>query len=161
MDNGRMMHVLIKDQYMYPDNPDKKSLYDSMTVTADKGMTDIIASVEGIRKCHKFLDEYTYHAYLDLRYDRDVVKQRIVEAVIGASNPTPEPAPEVDATKVMTLIRRITFEANSWGFHEAMSFDYKDDEDVRIHIRRIANGARDRCRAAQAELFKLLGIKVG
>ena len=85
-ETGRIADVLIKDQYMYPDNPDKKSLvYDCVTVYADAGIAEIIAAVEGVRKCHKFLDEFTYHAYLDPRYDRETVKRNIKIAVIMAT----------------------------------------------------------------------------
>ena len=164
MDNGRMMHVLVRDQYFYPDNPAKKTLAGYVEVHADAGMAEIIASVEGVRKCYKNLDEFTYHAYLDPRYSRDVVKRGISKAVIraskSASEPTPEPAPEVDAAKIRTLIWRIVHNANSWGFHEAMAFDC-DDAAVRADIQCIANSAHVRCRALQAELEQLLGIEEG
>lgn len=160
-ETGRIADVVIEDVYFFKGDPDKEKVAGYVMVWADAGMKDIIAGVEGVEACYKDLGETRYHAYLDVRYNREVVKKNIKLAVVQVGKPAPEPAPKLDATKVITLIRRITFEANSWGFHEAMSFDYKDDEDVRIHIRRIANGARDRCRAAQAELERVLGIKMG
>lgn len=145
--SGRVCDVLFEDEEMP---------LGFMTIYADAGMRDTIVSVEGVRTCYKNCDEFTYHAYLDPRHDPQFVKTNIKIAVTG--EPAPDPAPALDVEKVKALILRIRYNANSWGFHEAMAFDC-DNADTRTAIQHIADGAKHRCRSAQTELFQLLGIE--
>ncbi len=156
-EKGRITDVVIEDVYFFKGDPDKESLAGYVMVWADAGMKDIIAGVEGVEACYKDWVETRYHAYLDKRYHRFVVKSNIMKALTPATTPNPEPAPKMDADLIKSLILQIKYEANSWGFHEAVTLDCKDS-DVKAVIKNIANGARERCFAAQAKLEKLLGI---
>ena len=78
--NGRKRDVLIKDVFFWPDDPIKRLEADYVIVYADPGMKRAIENAEGVRSVFRFIDDYTYHAYLDPRYDKLWVKAEIEAA---------------------------------------------------------------------------------
>jgi hypothetical protein len=83
-ESGRIADVLLKDEWFFPNDPEKMTLSRCISVWADPGMKGVIAGVEGVDSCYNNSSETQYHVYLDPRYDRDVVKRNIKLAVIFA-----------------------------------------------------------------------------
>ena len=160
-ETGRIVDVKVEDVYFFKGDPDKEKLAGYVMVWADAGMKDVIAGVEGVEVCYKDIGETRYHAYLDPRYDRGVVKFNIKVAVIGATINEPVASDPLHATKVGVLIGQIAHEAEFHGFHEGLLYNFPTNEAVAKHIQCASNAAQNRCREAQAELSRLLGIKMG
>lgn len=146
--SGRMFDIWFEEA---------KTPRSNMTVYADAGMKDIIVSVEGVRACYNILDSITYSVYLDPRYDRDVVKRRIMEAVTGKSAPEPTPVP--DAEKVKSLIDEISDEAYNLGFHRAYAATAPKHSALWNFYTCLANRALNKCIDAHIALRGALGIE--
>ena len=84
-ETGQFVPVLIEDEYWFPHDPAKKTLARFITVCADPDMKKIIESVKGIESCHNHHAPSRYTVYLDPRYDREVVKRNIKDAIILAT----------------------------------------------------------------------------
>lgn len=86
MANGKKTDVLIEDHsYIHPVTGET-FLSDHVTVYADPGMEEIIRKVEGVVNV---LDIFAtqYYVHLDVRYDREYVKQEIIAAIKTADFP--------------------------------------------------------------------------
>ena len=144
--SGRMCDILFEDEEMP---------HGYMTIYADAGMKDTIAKVEGVRHCYKNIDEYTYHAYLDPRYDPQFVTTNIRLAVTGES----KPAPEVDAAKLREMINDITSAAYDWGFHKACWYNALKGSILQGACADLADREMGKCADARTALRTALGIE--
>lgn len=157
--SGRTTNVLIQDDCPCPNDSDKNTLKYWITVYADAGLAETIASVAGVRSCYNNLNPITYSVYLDPRYDRNTVKSNIIEAVTLAT--TPKPTPALDAEKVGALIDTMFIAAHDWGFHRASAVTAPADSILRNICTSLADREIRKCLDARAELEKMLGIEEG
>jgi hypothetical protein len=82
METGKKSEVLIEDCYQIDERTGMKQLTGYISVWADVELKKVIASIPGVTNVYDITCRTKYDVFLDPRYDREIVKQNIENAIL-------------------------------------------------------------------------------